>query len=72
MTCKKGDALSPVLFNFTIQFHMRKVQGNQGELELSGTCQLLVYVNDVNMLGAEVNTAEKTQKRYWRLVERCI
>jgi hypothetical protein len=52
---KQGDALSQLLFNFTI----RKVQENQVGLKLNGTHQLLAYADDVNLLGDNVDTTEK-------------
>ena len=39
---KKGDALSPLLFNFVLVYSIRRVQVNQGGLKLNSTHQLLV------------------------------
>jgi hypothetical protein len=45
---KQGDASSPLLFNFTLEYTIRKVHENQLGLKLNGTHQLLVYVDYVD------------------------
>jgi hypothetical protein len=50
---RKGDALSPMLFDGALYDDIRKVQENQVELKLNGTHQLLVYAHDVNLLEDE-------------------
>ena len=55
------DALSPLLFNFTLDYAIMAVQFNRDGLELNGTHQLVVYADDVNILGGSIHTVkEKT------------
>jgi hypothetical protein len=51
---KQGDALSPLCFNFALEYAIGNVQKKQVGLKLSGTHQLLVYAADVNLLGDNI------------------
>jgi len=56
---KQGDALSPLLINFALEYTIRRVQVNQDGLKLNGTHQLLAHGDDVNILGGSVDTVKK-------------
>jgi hypothetical protein len=56
---KQGYALSPLIFNLALENTIRKVQENRVGLKLNGTHQLLVYADDVNLLGDKIDTIKK-------------
>ena len=48
-----------MLFNFSLEYAIRRVQVNQDGLKLNGTHQLLAYADDVNILGGSIHTLKK-------------
>jgi len=43
---KQADALSPLLFNFPLQYAIRRIQVKQYGLKLNGTRQFVHYADD--------------------------
>jgi hypothetical protein len=55
---KQGNDLSPLFFNFSLEYAVKKVQKNKVGLKLSGAHQLLTY-DGVNILGGNVHAMKK-------------
>jgi hypothetical protein len=51
---KQGDALLPLLFNFALEYAIRRVSVNQDGLKFSGT-----HTGDVSILAGSVHTIKK-------------
>jgi hypothetical protein len=58
---KQGDALPPLLFNFALECTMKKVLENQEVMDLNETHQILAYVDDVSILGENINTVKNKE-----------
>jgi hypothetical protein len=56
---KQRDALSSLLFKFAFDFTIKRVEVKQDGLKLNSTHWLLVYADDVNILGRSVHNVMK-------------
>jgi hypothetical protein len=56
---KQCNALSPLLFNFALEYAIRKVQNKQVGLKLNGKHQPFVCAGDVNQLGDNVDSIKR-------------
>ena len=65
---KQGDGLFPLLFNFALEYAIRRVQVNQDGLILNGTHQLLAYTDDVNILGGSIRAVKENVEASDQLV----
>jgi hypothetical protein len=59
---EQGDDLLLLVFNFSVEYNIRRVHVNQDALKLNGKHQLLVYADDYNLLGGNIHTIKETQK----------
>jgi hypothetical protein len=59
---KQGDALSPFLLNFALEYTIRRVLEMQDSLKQNGTCKFLVYADDVNIRSRSIRTIKKNKE----------
>jgi len=52
---KEGDALLSLLFNFALEYAIRKIKANHKLLKFNGTHQVVIYGDDVNLWGQSIH-----------------
>jgi hypothetical protein len=52
----------PLFFNFVLEYAIRQVKENKVGMELIGTLQLLVYNDDVKLLGDNTDTIKNNRE----------
>jgi len=55
--------LSQPIFNFALEYAIRRVHAHQKSLILNGTHQLVVNADSVNIMGGSVHTLRKEKHR---------
>jgi hypothetical protein len=55
---KPRNVISLFLFNFSLEYAIRRFQINQDGMKLNGTHHLLVYADDVNVMGGSLHTVQ--------------
>jgi hypothetical protein len=61
---KQRDAIPPLLFNFALEYAIRRVQIIQYGLKLNGTYQILLHADDVNVLGRVIHGIKKETEAF--------
>ena len=66
---KQSYILSPLLFNFALEYAILKIKGDKKGLSLNGLNQLFVYADDVDLIGDDIDALQSNTDV---LVEACV
>ena len=61
---KRGNALSPLLFSFVLEYAIRKEQETRLGLDMNGTHQVLAFEDDENLI-EQCRSVSKCLWGYW-------
>jgi len=61
---KQGEALLPLLFNYTLEYTIRNDHKHQKGMKLNEIHRLLVYANYVPLLNKNIKITKKTHEFY--------
>ena len=61
---KLKDVLTPLFFNFSVEYNIIRIHLKQYGLKLNGAHKLLVYADDVNILGGNVQSVERNTETW--------
>jgi Reverse transcriptase (RNA-dependent DNA polymerase). len=56
---KQGDALSPIISNFALEYAIKKKQETRMGLDMNGIHQILTYADDINLIEDDIRTIER-------------
>jgi hypothetical protein len=59
---RQGDALLLLLFNFAVEYAIKRIHVKLDGLKLNGNHQPFFYAADDNLLGGNLHTIKETQK----------
>jgi hypothetical protein len=54
----------PLLFNFALEYAIRKGRENQVGLKLNGMHEVLIYADEANLLGDNIDTIKKNTENF--------
>ena len=58
---KQGDALSPLLSYFALEYAIRKAPQTNVVMDMNGNHQVLPYADDVNLIGDDIRRIERNE-----------